>query len=454
MRVLKFGGTSMGDEHTWRQVLHIIQNYDHPTVIVSATARTTRKLVAAADLALRDFAQAESVAKEIQERHMVLIRNFAAELDDKAARQLTENCEQWIKCCTEELGKYLWTLSTGENPSASVNDAVASIGEQLSSRLFAYCGQAIGLKTEWVNARKVIKTDSDYGRANPIPEKIGSNVSLISELLGQGAIPVMGGYYGEDEHGNITTLGFEGSDFSASLVGSALNAEAIEIWTDVSGIYTCDPRVVDDAFPIAQLSFREATEMAYFGAKVLHPSTMNPAEEKQIPIFVKNIFEPGHSGTKIQGKAPGRGKAKAMTFLRDVEIITINSPHTRMGYDFLAGIFGVLKQYHLSVSVVTTTEASISLAMESKKITPDFIASLKKWGQVSRKDRQGIISLIGCRFANSRDIQEMILDAVPGIKITMISYSDDKQNFNVVLPQKDLVDSVKAIHKVLFIQEK
>lgn len=443
----------MGDEHTWRRVLEIIGTYERPVVIVSATARTTRQLVAAAELAPVDFGRASTMALEIKQRHQLLIRNFLdhfEDRDEKEIEKLATECEEWIKDRTERLLQLLDEIAEIGKLEPALKDAVAGIGEQLSSRLFSYCGTAYGLQTSWVDARTIIKTDSNFGNANPDIPSIAKNSKEISRLAESSMIPVMGGYYGEDSNGAATTLGFEGSDFSASLLGSALDAEAIEIWTDVSGIYTCDPRVVEGAYPIKKLSFREATEMAYFGAKVLHPSTMNPAEQKQIPILVKNIFDPDHAGTIIRGETGTDGDAKAITFLKEVTILTVTSPHTRMGYDFLSGVFKILKEYRQSVNVVTTTEASISLALPSGQIRDELIASMKELGDVRRKDNLGIISLIGCNFERMEKITDRVFDAIPEAEVTMISYSSQKKNLNIVLPDSLLITYVRAIHEKLF----
>lgn len=451
MRVLKFGGTSMGDEHTWRKILSIVEKYDRPVIIVSATAQTTRQLIAAAELAVTDFEQAVSIAREIKKRHSLLVENFMSRYGTEENRSSVAKCEEWIDRCIKLLSQYLATISESGRVASGTKDAVASIGEQLSSRLFAWCGSATGLNTTWLDARTIVKTDSKFGSANPHFELIKKSVKSISNQVRQGYIPVIGGYYGEDADGNITTLGFEGSDFSASLIGAALEAEAIEIWTDVSGIYTCDPRLVDSAYSIEELSFREATEMAYFGAKVLHPSTMTPAEEKHIPIFVKNIFEPHHPGTRIQGEAPTQNLAKAMTFLKEVTIISVTSPHTRMGYEFLSEVFNVLKEHHLPVNVVTTTEASVSVALKKERITDNVFTSLKNFGEVEKTTDQGSISLIGCNFENTRQLRDAVWDVLPEQQLSMISYSRAKQNMNIVLPEEDLLTAVRSIHEKLFL---
>lgn len=440
----------MGDEHTWRKVLRIIEGYDRPAVIVSATARTTRRLIAAAEAAVNNHKEAISISDTIKERHINLIHNFMDHYPSEDAGAMVERSEEWIATCMQQLKADLETISEERSLSAKHKDAIASIGEQLSSRLLVYCASVYGLPVAWVDARNIIKTDSDFGSANPDYPKIEGAIGNMSRLIEDGKIPVMGGYYGQDAQGATTTLGFEGSDYSASLVGSFLAADAIEIWTDVSGIYTCDPRIVEDAFPIQQLSFREATEMAYFGAKVLHPATMLPAEEKGIPIMVKNIFEPNHPGTLIDKEAPYNGDVKAMTFMKEVLILTITSPHTQMGYEFLSDVFGALKTHHCPVNVVTTTEASVSVALKEEYINKSLLDMLELIGSVDRTEHAGIISLIGCRFKQTGEFGQKILSLLPASDIYMISYSKPKRNMNVVVGESSVEEAVIAIHRELF----
>lgn len=450
MQVLKFGGTSMGDEHTWRNVLQIISGYKRPVVIVSATARTTRQLIAAAEEAVDDYDRAASIAQDIENRHRRLIKNFMANYPAGDTKSATATCEEWISSCIQNLLTHLQTISKEQELSPKLKDAVASVGEQLSSRLLVACGSVFGLPMIWVDAHNIIKTDSEFGSANPDYDRMQQSTKDVSSLIEDDHIPVMGGYYGQDADGATTTLGFEGSDYSASLLGSFLNAQSIEIWTDVSGIYTCDPRVVEEAFPIDKLSFREATEMAYFGAKVLHPATMLPAEQKGIPIVVKNIFEPEHPGTLIDKEAPSNGIAKAMTFLNEVAIITVTSPHTRKGFEFLADVFGALKEHHIPVNVVTTTEASVSVALKNEYVATSLLQKLEASGTVSQATEMGIISLIGCAFNDERLPGKKVLNILDDRQVRMISYSQPKRNLNIVIPEKDLLASVKKIHQEIF----
>ncbi len=448
MQILKFGGTSMSDAQTWHRVLSIIGRYENPFVIVSATARTTRKLLAAGEKALSDLDQARTDALEIKKRHEKLTTNFFNYYPD-ADQVLIKESTLWIDKTTDELIDYLSQIHKAQEFTPQMRDAVASIGERLSSYLFARCGSAAGLSTTWIDAAEIIRTDSDFGQATPIMDYITEKAAEVS-ALNENGITVMGGYYGEDEHGNTTTLGFEGSDYTASLMGAALSADAIEIWTDVSGIFTCDPQLITEAKPIPQLSFQEATELAYFGAKVLHPSTTKPASQKQIPIRVKNIFEPDEPGTTISNETASNGTVKAMTFKENCAVITVTSSQTVMGYEFLAGVFDILRWHHLPVDVVTTTEASVSIAIENGTKIDNAVEQLNKYGFVDVLTDLGIISLVGCKKGVTQNLINKVLANTNCSTINMISFSQSKGNLNIVMGKDHITETVKSIHNQIF----
>lgn len=445
----------MGDEDTWRRVLDIIAEYRDPIVVVSATARTTRRLLAAAEKAAVSMEEAYEISSEIRARHESLVKGFLERCDGGETDKIRERCLARIEELIEGLDHHLEAVNASKQPDAARKDAVAGIGERLSSFLFAECGRAYGLNTVFVDAAGVIKTDSDFGNASPDRAAISKNIPKVTTPVESGSIPVIGGYYGENERGKPTTLGFEGSDYTASLLGAAAGAEAIEIWTDVSGIYTCDPRVVQEAVPIPEISFREATELAYFGAKVLHPSTLKPAAENGIPVYVKNIFEPGHPGTKIHGREPAdsKGAVRALTFLEDVVIITVTSPGTLMGYHFLGRVFETLEEHHITVDVVTTTEASVSIALRKPDMLGKIVSELQEFGTVSVTGQQGLVSLIGFSLNSSDEITERVFSSVNGSTLSLISFSRDKRNLNLVLPESSMIDTVRALHRSLLEQE-
>lgn len=453
IHVLKFGGTSMGDEDTWRRVLDIAARYEQLVIVVSATSRTTRQLLAAADTALDNYEESLEISSQIRSRHETLISRFLRHFDDYESTDARERCLNWIEKQVSDLNHHLKEIHEKKRINNARKDAVASIGEQLSSGLFATCGAVYGLNTTFVDARDIIKTDSDFGHANPDLQQIDEQVKKLTKQIEQHSIPVIGGYYGENDGGELTTLGFEGSDYTASLIGAALNCKAIEIWTDVSGIFTCDPRVVEDAVSIPEISFREATEMAYFGARVLHPSTLKPAAQKDIPVYVRNIFEPDHPGTKIYSKAESNGPVRALTFLEDVVIITVNAPSTLMGYHFLSNVFQTLERHHITVDIVTTTEASVSIALERPDKLELIISELEEIGEVTQTKQQGLISLIGFGLSNVESITNRVFSSIKGEPLSLISFSRDKRNLNLVLPEGDLLDTVRSIHHSLFSTE-
>lgn len=437
----------MGDHRTWKKVLNIVKRYDRPFIVVSATARTTRQLLASAEKAKKDLSEAIIIADDIKSRHYDITTKF---LEQFSAPGTIRKCHQWIDDRIDELKTCLAKIHQRQNCSLAEKDAIASIGERLSSYLFAECGTVYGLNTQWIDAADVIRTDSTFGKASPDIDFINHEAKRLWKALPNNAIPVMGGYYGKDAEGHITTLGFEGSDYTASLLGAALSAEAIEIWTDVSGIYTCDPRIVPDARPIANLSFREATELAYFGAKVLHPSTTKPASLEHIPVYVKNIFEPEQAGTKISHGTTEDRRIKAMTFKEDCMVVTVSSSNTVMGYEFLAGVFDILRQNHLPVDVVTTTEASVSIATESGNGMEAALAALQEYGSVDLASDLGIISLVGCHVEDAQSLIREVLATISNASVTLLSYSHSKGNLNIVMNKTKVIPAVIAIHKQLF----
>lgn len=439
----------MGDTQTWQQVLKIINRYDTPFVVVSATARTTRQLLEAAQQALENLDEAYTTAEEIRQRHQKLVTNFLGNYPE-ADNLIAQECNSWIEKRHNELREHLFKIHLEQKLSVQTKDTIASIGERLSSYLFNQCATAAGFPTTWIDAAEIISTDSNFGQASPDLEQINLNATNLMDALEDKKIPIMGGYYGQDENGNITTLGFEGSDYTASLIGAAVSAEAIEIWTDVSGIYTCDPRLISDAKPIPQLSFQEATELAYFGAKVLHPSTTKPASQEQIPVWVKNIFEPDAPGTCISNETASNGRVKAMTFKENCAVITVTSSQTVMGYEFLAGVFDILRWHHLPVDVVTTTEASVSIAIEHGNRIDEAVDQLSKYGSVDVLADQGIISLVGCEKNGAQSLVNDVLEILNGESANIISFSQSKGNLNIVMAKKNVASSVKNIHAQIF----
>lgn len=449
--VLKFGGTSMKDHQSWKQVLTIIEDYEFPVVIVSATAHTTRMLVEAAELAAaKDMQSALVISREIRERHLSIVEDFLNENETEKKALILDSCRKKVDEKIGKLEKLLGYIQKNGQLLPQMKDAVASMGEQISSYLFAQCGLAAGLMTQHIEARKIIKTDKEYGKANPNIYEINQRCGSLETVLENGFIPVIGGYYGEASDHTITTLGFEGSDYTASLIGGALNAATIEIWTDVSGVYTSDPRQIDKARPIPELSYFDATEMAYFGAKILHPSTLKPAQERNIPVLVKNIFEPGHEGTRIVRESDHQQPALALSFKKDIATLTVSAYETVMGYSFLTEVFRVLNHFRLPVDAVSTTEASVTIALEDSGKLDQLSKEFLETGSVSLERNKGLISVIGCDLKKAPELTEKVFQCLDKDTPDLISFSKEKRILNLVLPEEDLTDTAQNIHNRLF----
>lgn len=451
IHVLKFGGTSMNDHQTWTQVLEIIKRYEYPVVIVSATARTTRQLIEAAKLAAtEDLENANSVADEIFDRHQKLVDEFLAEHPHAKNRLIKESCDKKLIEHINKLKKLLEYVSKKGALADNMQDAIASIGEQISSYLLAQCGLAVDMLTHYIDAKKLIKTDAEYGKANPNFGLIHQKSGALETVLDSGFTPIIGGFYGEAPDGTTTTLGFEGSDYSASLIGGALHAQAIEIWTDVSGIYTSDPRFITDAKPVPELSYFDATEMAYFGAKVLHPSTLKPAQERNIPVLVKNMFSPDDAGTKIIRESKHHREVLAMSFKDDVALLTVSAYETVMGYSFLTKVFAALEKLRLPVDAVNTTEASVTIALSNSIKLDKLSKELIEVGTVKLEQRKALISIIGCTFSNIDVLTEQVFSSMDNEEIDMITFTKEKRILSFVVDQEIMVSTAQKIHSNLF----
>ncbi|MFP8490131.1 aspartate kinase [Gracilimonas sp. Q87] len=451
INVLKFGGTSMADHKTWKKVLDIIKEYEWPVVIVSATARTTRQLVEAAHLAASGkLDEAIEISGSIQKRHQGIVENFLEENPHPKNLLIKDSCIKNMDAKIGKLNKLLSYTARQEKLSPQMKDAIAATGEQISSYLLAQCGLALDMMTQHIEARKLIKTDNEYGKANPNKMLINQHCGSLETVLENGFTPIIGGFYGEAPDKTITTLGFEGSDYSASLIGGAVGAETIEIWTDVSGVYTGDPRFIPEAKPLSEISYFDATEMAYFGAKVLHPSTLKPAQERNIPVYVKNMFNPEDPGTRIVREADHDLPILAMSFKQNISLLTVSAYETLMGFSFLPQVFSVLEKYRLPVDAVNTTEASVTIAISDDNILGQLSKEFIEIGSVNIEKNKGLLTLIGCSVQSADNFRDLLLAPLSNLKIDMLSYTKEKRIFNLVTDNEELLPAAQKVHRALF----
>ncbi|MCC5932956.1 MAG: lysine-sensitive aspartokinase 3 [Balneolales bacterium] len=451
MKVLKFGGTSMADAQAWKRVLDIAGASGAGTItVVSATSGTTNSLILAAETARTgSLKEAQRISAEIGDKHRKLISSFFA-LPEVTDRSGSQTCEQHIAALISLLDNYLLGIHTLGELSPKSLDAVSSIGERLSSFLLAECAKAIGIPAVWIDAAEVMKTSSEYGKAAPDMDALFERARRVAHHSANGRYPIMGGFYGSDASGTITTLGRGGSDYSASLIGLALGASAIEIWTDVSGMYTSDPRFVPRAFSIKELSFSEAAELAYFGAKVLHPATIQPAVEKNIPVYVKNTFEPEHPGTRIFSDADADSPVRAIAFKKDITVITVISSRMLLAWGFLAKVFAIFEKHQVSVDLVSTSEVSISMTVDKKTRLDAVQKELEDIASVKIYHNQALISLVGKNMMQSKGVAAKAFDALAEFPIRMISQGSSDINLSVVVENEHAVEAVLALHDTFF----
>jgi aspartate kinase len=448
---MKFGGTSMADEKTWRRVLNLIQGQERVVVVVSATARTTRRLRLAADLAWRgEMAEAQNIANEIAERHHTLIQNFTDHHADQdgEARRIREVCAQRIDDEINQLETFLTELSTRSQTEISEweMDRISSVGERISSFLLAQCAPLMDVDAVYVDAGEVMITDARFGKAQPQLSTIAQRARILSDHIKLGRVPVMGGYYGKNAQGEITTLGLEGSDYTASVIGHALHASSIQIWTDVSGVYSTDPRTVNKAHPIPYLTYDQASEMAALGAKVLHPQTLAPARSRNIPVQVKNMFAPQEQGTHIHHDADNQRPVTAIAYKEDNVLLKAQAETPKRRSKVLA----VLDRFNLVPDLAVCEQSTMSLSMDlDESIQQRFIEEMQAEVPTEVTLHHGQIALIGCSPKWESLILQQAFKQLEGVPLYLIGRGQQRETLIITLPGEHTLDAVIRLHDEL-----
>ncbi len=448
--VMKFGGTSVEDATAMRRTASIVQGRRErglqAVVIVSAMAKVTDALLAAAAAAGRDDRQgAIAIAVRLRERHL----ETAAELvTGEALTQVVGKIHGEF----DALDDLLRGIAAVGELTPRTNDLVVSFGERISSRMVAAAFEQLGLNGVHVDARTCILTDAHYGKAAPIESEIEAKLhELVLPLIEAGQTPVLGGFIGSNAEGITTTLGRGGSDYTAALVGGGLHAGAIEIWTDVNGIMTTDPRIVPEALRVKTISFEEAAELAYFGAKVLHPATILPAVQKSIPVFVLNSRNPANEGTKITAMAARCASPfKSIAAKKRLTIIDVVASRMLMSHGYLKAVFDVFDRYQCAIDMVSTSEVSISLTVDSNEQLPAICAELGKIADVKYEGRKALVCLVGEDIRGHNGIAGRVFSAVSHINVRMISQGASEINMSFMIDEEDVDEAVRALHREFF----
>ena len=448
MIVCKFGGTSVEDAAAIARTATIIRGRleRHPVVVVSALGGTTNLLLRVAEQAARgQLIGALRAVEESRDRHLSqanALLGTGPEGDDAATE---------LSAMFDELAALAEALKTLGDLTPRSLDTIAALGEMLSSVLVVAAFRKLGLDAEHVDAREVMITDANFTRAEPQTEAIGEAAQrVVMPLVRAGKVPVMGGFIGSAQGSGITTtLGRGGSDYSASLVGAALQADAIEIWTDVDGMLTADPRVVKGAQLIERIGFEEASELASFGAKVLHPNTIAPAVMRGIPVWVLNSRRPEGTGTLITFDAPRRS-VSAIAGKSGVTVVKVRSARMLLAEGFMRTLFAVFERHRTSVDVVSTSEVSVSVTIDDASRLDTLLVDLRALGDVSIERSRGILSIVGNGLADGGATMARALAAIGDIRIHMLSLSSSGINLTVVVDGEQVSPAMCRLHDAFF----
>ena len=448
MIVMKFGGTSVESASAIEHLAGIVKaRLDrHPVVVVSAMGKTTNKLLAIARTSIEgDRKAALAQIHDLRDFHSHHARQVVP-LEDRT--ELDVFLDDHFQELTE-LVKGLGVL--GEATPRSI-DAISSYGERLSSYIVSRALRHFGMDAVHLDSRCYLVTDDRFTQAHPNCALTYQRLATaIPPLCAAGQIVVMGGFIAATEQGVTTTLGRGGSDFSASLIGAGIGAEEIQIWTDVDGMLTADPTILPGGRRVKVISFDEAAELAYFGAKVLHPSTLLPAIDKDIPVRILNSRRPESEGTAIISQAPPcQNLAKSIACKKNITVVDISSTRMLMAHGFLHKIFEIFDRYETPVDMVTTSEVSVSLTIDSTRRLPEITREVSAFAEVSHEEGQAIICVVGDNIRYTPGVAGRIFKALERINVRMISQGASLRNVSFVVQERDLQPAVEALHTAFF----
>lgn len=448
MIVMKFGGTSVQDAGAITRVGRIVRGRlkQGPVVVVSAMAKVTDQLQAMGrDAAAGHLEAALERARALRHRH----EETAADLLPRRRLQpLLPDLHRRF----DELETLLRGIAAVGELTPRTSDYVLSFGELLSSAIVAAAFSASGMDAVLVDSRECVVTDAQHTRAVPLFRETNERlVTRVRPLVEAGKVPVMAGFIGATVEGTTTTVGRGGSDFSAAIVGAALDCERIEIWTDVDGVKTTDPNLCVEARRLDEISFDEAAEMAFFGAKVLHPATLVPAMQKNIPVYVLNSLNPRSKGTCVRAHTqPSRSKVKAITAKKGLTIINITAARHFNAHGFLHDVFQRFKNHQIQVDIVATSEVSVSVTVDSKLHIGALVEDLRQFTDVDIEPNKAIVCVIGEDLRGTPGMLAKVFTAIRDINVRMVSQGSSEINISFVIEESDVPEAVRRLHRLLF----
>lgn len=432
MIVAKFGGTSMGTADSIRQVAEIVRSAGEVAVVVSASSGTTDGLIELGRLAVSGGEWREKL-EALVEKHRVIMEGLSVSADLAAFWRDIENL--------------LLGVSLMQDLSLSAADRLCGYGERVSSVILAAYLNGLGVKAEAVNAFDLVFTDNNYGEGNVDFERsYAATAQRLGSLISDGVVPVVTGFIGQSAEGKYIVLGRGGSDYSGAIVAAALGARELQIWTDVDGILSADPRIVAGARVLSTVSFEEASELAYFGAKVLHPKTIKPAVQKGVPVRILNTFNPQAVGTVIVEKSDD--SLKSVTYRNGVMIVNICAAEILEAYGSLAKIFEVFGRHKIVVDVVSTSEVSVSLTVDG--LPQAVLAELEEFATVEVEEGVAIVCLVGNGIARNPHVLGQLFGSIDGHDVRMVSQGASKRNITFLVRESEVVEVVGKVFNKFF----
>lgn len=454
MIVMKFGGTSVADSEAITRVMSIVNERldKHPIVVVSALSKVTDTLYKICDFAERGITlEALMLVENIRERHLQLVSELIASNEDMASQARDK-----VNSLCDSLKKLVEVICDLGELSDRSRARIISTGEYLSSGVICHALNAYGITTNLLDARKIIITDDNWLKGEPDLKKISEIVPAIvkkayERIGGEDAeVLITQGFVSATEDGRPTVLGRGGSDYSASIIGMAMDADEIEIWTDVDGVHTADPRKVEGTRSLEAISFKEAAEMAHSGAKVLHPSTMEPAVSKDIPIKVLNSRRPEHRGTLILGEDGIPSGVKSVSGKDRIRVVNIFSSRTYNASGFLGKVFSMFSKYHVSMDLITMSEGTVSVTVGEDEDISQMIDELSEFSTVFVETDKAQIAIVGKEMVFAEGVLEKIFKALEGYPVYLVSQGASCNNVSVVVDRANLDGAIARLHKALF----
>lgn len=440
--IMKFGGTSVSSAKSLKTIVDILkkQKAQNPIVVVSAVSRVTDLLLSL----LKNKGNREIIMKQIENLHLNLIEGYYG--------KVPTGQRIYILDCLKKVNKLL----NRKVNNLELQDEIISFGEIMSSYIIANILNGSNISARQIIASSLIVTNDHFSSAEFLPnETKEQSKKILMPLVKKGIVPVVTGFIGQTRNGKVTTLGRGGSDYTAAILGFSLSAKEIQIWTDVDGIFTSDPKLIKEAKLLSDVSYKEASELAAFGAKVLHPRTIRPAIFSGIPVRVLNTFNPTAPGTVIKHINKKRSHIVAIASKRKITLVTICSTDMLLNKGFLARVFSIFSKYNISIDLVSVSEVSISASLDNDENLQKAIKELETFTAITTTRSLGMISLIGEKIVNVKNILKEIFSILDNsnIEVKMISLGATDINISLVLPSLKIDKSVNLLHKALIKKE-